>query len=400
MRAGAAAPARTRAVVRRLAEPRSPRSRSRARSRCSPSASAGGAPTSPRRCSAPSSCGATGSSIWNSQWFGGHALLSYSVLAPVLGALTGPIALGAISGVAAAVLFERILRFAYGRTAWVGALWFALGHASRTSSSDASRSRSASRSVSRPIYALQRRHPRARGRRRAAVLAVEPARRRVPPARRDRVGVRAARAPRRSRSRSRPARSCRIAAIARAVPEPRPRAVRAVGARSGTSRCARRGRARGAPHTRAALRRGVLRGRGRRVVRRPDRARRQRQPARPVRRRPVARVRAAPAPPAAARRPRHPAPHLAVVSRGRRHRVRADRPVDARRVLHAGRRTTSARRTGPIGRVEIPSTYRHWEAAYAAPALLLARAGSASSTSRTTRSSTRSRSPRRATTTG
>src|SRR5262249_55276766 len=29
--------------------------------------------------------------------------------------------------------------------------------------------------------------------------------------------------------------------------------------------------------------------------------------------------------------------------------------------------------TGPVGRVEIPSTYRHWEAAYAAPALLLAR---------------------------
>ena len=34
---------------------------------------------------------------------------------------------------------------------------------------------------------------------------------------------------------------------------------------------------------------------------------------------------------------------------------------------------TSARRRGPIGRVEIPSTYRHWEAAYAAPAVLLAR---------------------------
>jgi hypothetical protein len=28
---------------------------------------------------------------------------------------------------------------------------------------------------------------------------------------------------------------------------------------------------------------------------------------------------------------------------------------------------------GPIGRVEIPSTYRHWEAAYAAPDLSLAR---------------------------
>src|SRR5436190_16718277 len=65
--------------------------------------------------------------LWNSQWFGGHAFLPYSVLSPLAGALTGPLALGAISGVAAAVLFERILRFAFGHVAWVGALWFALG---------------------------------------------------------------------------------------------------------------------------------------------------------------------------------------------------------------------------------------------------------------------------------
>jgi hypothetical protein len=65
--------------------------------------------------------------VWNSQWFGGHSMLSYSVLSPVAGALTGPLALGAISGVAAAVLFERILRYAYGRTVWLAAIWFALG---------------------------------------------------------------------------------------------------------------------------------------------------------------------------------------------------------------------------------------------------------------------------------
>src|ERR1700730_4633048 len=67
--------------------------------------------------------------IWNSQWFGGHAMLTYSVLAPTVATLTGPVALGAMSGVLSAVLFERILRFAYGRTAWLGALWFALGTA-------------------------------------------------------------------------------------------------------------------------------------------------------------------------------------------------------------------------------------------------------------------------------
>jgi hypothetical protein len=65
--------------------------------------------------------------VWNSQWFGGHALLSYSVLSPLVGSLTGPLTLGAISGVAAAVLFERILRHAYGRTLWFPAIWFALG---------------------------------------------------------------------------------------------------------------------------------------------------------------------------------------------------------------------------------------------------------------------------------
>lgn len=65
--------------------------------------------------------------IWNSQWFGGHALLGYSVIAPLIGAFTGTVALGAISCVAAAVVFERVLRSAFGRTAWLGAVWFAVG---------------------------------------------------------------------------------------------------------------------------------------------------------------------------------------------------------------------------------------------------------------------------------
>ena len=65
--------------------------------------------------------------VWNSQWFGGHPTLSYSVISPALGALTGPVALGAVTCVISAVLFERILRFAYGRAAWTGVVWFALG---------------------------------------------------------------------------------------------------------------------------------------------------------------------------------------------------------------------------------------------------------------------------------
>ncbi|MDQ1461931.1 MAG: hypothetical protein QOI08_3415, partial [Actinomycetota bacterium] len=65
--------------------------------------------------------------VWNSQWFGGHALLGYSVIAPAISALFGPLVLGALSGVASAFLFERILRYAFGSVAWLGSLWFALG---------------------------------------------------------------------------------------------------------------------------------------------------------------------------------------------------------------------------------------------------------------------------------
>jgi hypothetical protein len=96
--------------------------------------------------------------IWNSQWFGGHALLSYSVLSPVLGAITGAVALGAVSCVAAAMLFERILRFAYGRTALVGALWFALGSVTNLIVGRVTFALGVALGLA-AIYALQRRHP-------------------------------------------------------------------------------------------------------------------------------------------------------------------------------------------------------------------------------------------------
>src|SRR5262245_19840772 len=32
--------------------------------------------------------------IWNSEWFGGYATLAYSVIAPFVSALTGPVAVG------------------------------------------------------------------------------------------------------------------------------------------------------------------------------------------------------------------------------------------------------------------------------------------------------------------
>jgi hypothetical protein len=43
-----------------------------------------------------------------------------------LGALTGPVALGAACGTVSAFLFDRLVRFAFGTSARVGSLWFAL----------------------------------------------------------------------------------------------------------------------------------------------------------------------------------------------------------------------------------------------------------------------------------
>jgi hypothetical protein len=96
--------------------------------------------------------------VWNSQWFGGHAVLTYSVLSPVLGALIGPVALGAISCVVASVTFERILRFAFGHAAWVGALWFALGSVTNLIVGRVTFALGVALGLI-AVYALQRRHP-------------------------------------------------------------------------------------------------------------------------------------------------------------------------------------------------------------------------------------------------
>src|SRR5437870_5564615 len=68
----------------------------------------------------------SGFTLWYQAWFGGHSTLSYSVLAPLVGAWIGPVVLGAVCGVVSALLFERILSFWFGRMARVGALWFAI----------------------------------------------------------------------------------------------------------------------------------------------------------------------------------------------------------------------------------------------------------------------------------
>lgn len=74
--------------------------------------------------------GREGFAIWNGQWYGGHHVLSYSVLMPPLSWLLGPQLLAALSAVAATACFEPLARRHWGAHAarW-GALWFAAASA-------------------------------------------------------------------------------------------------------------------------------------------------------------------------------------------------------------------------------------------------------------------------------
>jgi hypothetical protein len=51
-----------------------------------------------------------GFTVWSSAWYGGHHTPGYSVLLPPLGAVLGPAVVGALSAVVAAVCFDRLVR--------------------------------------------------------------------------------------------------------------------------------------------------------------------------------------------------------------------------------------------------------------------------------------------------
>ena len=68
--------------------------------------------------------------LWSDYWYGGHYLLSYSLLFPPLGAALGPRVVGALSAVAAAGLFGALARRRYGARALLGTLWFGVATAS------------------------------------------------------------------------------------------------------------------------------------------------------------------------------------------------------------------------------------------------------------------------------
>ena len=68
--------------------------------------------------------------LWDGQWYGGHSTPGYSVVAPAVAAALGLWVTGALTIVVSAVLFERLVADRFGMGGRAGALWFAVGVAS------------------------------------------------------------------------------------------------------------------------------------------------------------------------------------------------------------------------------------------------------------------------------
>jgi hypothetical protein len=67
-----------------------------------------------------------GFAVWDEHWYAGHALPGYSLLFPPLAALLGLRVVAALSVLASAALFERLVLGVYGPRARWGAAWFTL----------------------------------------------------------------------------------------------------------------------------------------------------------------------------------------------------------------------------------------------------------------------------------
>jgi hypothetical protein len=68
-----------------------------------------------------------GFSIWNGSWYGGHYLLTHSVLFPPLAALLGGRLVAAVAVVWSAYLFDRLVRTQWGERARPATAWYAVG---------------------------------------------------------------------------------------------------------------------------------------------------------------------------------------------------------------------------------------------------------------------------------
>ena len=71
--------------------------------------------------------GAEGLTLWNGNWYAGHHTPAYSLLFPPLAWLIGPWLAGALSVVAAALVFEPLARRHWGDRGRFAAWWFAAG---------------------------------------------------------------------------------------------------------------------------------------------------------------------------------------------------------------------------------------------------------------------------------
>jgi hypothetical protein len=70
--------------------------------------------------------GEVGWTVWDGRWYGGHMIPGYSLVFPPMASLLGVRTVGALAVLISAGLFERILRITYGAAARWGAIWFAL----------------------------------------------------------------------------------------------------------------------------------------------------------------------------------------------------------------------------------------------------------------------------------
>jgi hypothetical protein len=71
-----------------------------------------------------------GFTIWDGNWYGGHHSPAYSIIFPPLGALLGPLVVGAIEAVITTACFAALARRHWGeRAARWGTIWFGVGSA-------------------------------------------------------------------------------------------------------------------------------------------------------------------------------------------------------------------------------------------------------------------------------
>lgn len=70
-----------------------------------------------------------GLTLWNGQWYGGHYTLGYSVVYPPLASWFGPLAIGIASSVVASAALAALLHRYFGTAGAVAACWFAVGTA-------------------------------------------------------------------------------------------------------------------------------------------------------------------------------------------------------------------------------------------------------------------------------